>query len=426
MRKDIKERIEMIQRGEIPKGYKITKNGIFPEKWEECKLRTKFKRVNRKNKESNDNVLTISAQNGLISQEEFFTKSVASEDKTNYYLLKKGEFAYNKSYSNGYPYGAIKQLEYYDKGIVSPLYICFSKINNEVFELYYKYYFDYGMLNKEINAFAQEGARNHGLLNIAVDDFFGVNMCIPERIEQEKIVKIFDLYQQKQELFTKLISQKKLQKKFCTQQLLTRKKRLKKFDYEWKKIKLCHVLKERKLYAQKGEQYPHVTLSTEGIYDKSERYDRDHLVKNEDKQYKVTFLNDICYNPANLKFGVVCRNIFGNAIFSPIYVTFEVNRNYDIEFISQFLMRWDFINAVRKYEEGTVYERMAVSPNDFLNFEVELPNLEEQKAIAIILSQADKEIYLLEKQLEQIKLEKKAIMQLLLTGIVRVNQKEGE
>lgn len=416
----------MIQRGEIPKGYKITKNGIFPEKWEECKLRTKFKRVNRKNKESNDNVLTISAQNGLISQEEFFTKSVASEDKTNYYLLKKGEFAYNKSYSNGYPYGAIKQLEYYDKGIVSPLYICFSKINNEVFELYYKYYFDYGMLNKEINAFAQEGARNHGLLNIAVDDFFGVNMCIPERIEQEKIVKIFDLYQQKQELFTKLISQKKLQKKFCTQQLLTRKKRLKKFDYEWKKIKLCHVLKERKLYAQKGEQYPHVTLSTEGIYDKSERYDRDHLVKNEDKQYKVTFLNDICYNPANLKFGVVCRNIFGNAIFSPIYVTFEVNRNYDIEFISQFLMRWDFINAVRKYEEGTVYERMAVSPNDFLNFEVELPNLEEQKAIAIILSQADKEIYLLEKQLEQIKLEKKAIMQLLLTGIVRVNQKEGE
>lgn len=416
----------MIQRGEIPKGYKITKNGIFPEKWEECKLRTKFKRVNRKNKESNDNVLTISAQNGLISQEEFFTKSVASEDKTNYYLLKKGEFAYNKSYSNGYPYGAIKQLEYYDKGIVSPLYICFSKINNEVFELYYKYYFDYGMLNKEINAFAQEGARNHGLLNIAVDDFFGVNMCIPERIEQEKIVKIFDLYQQKQELFTKLISQKKLQKKFCTQQLLTRKKRLKKFDYEWKKIKLCHVLKERKLYAQKGEQYPHVTLSTEGIYDKSERYDRDHLVKNEDKQYKVTFLNDICYNPANLKFGVVCRNIFGNAIFSPIYVTFEVNRNYDIEFISQFLMRWDFINAVRKYEEGTVYERMAVSPNDFLNFEVELPNLEEQKAIAIILSQADKEIYLLEKQLEQIKLEKKAIMQLLLTGIVRVNQKGGE
>jgi len=127
-----------------------------------------------------------------------------------------------------------------------------------------------------------------------------------------------------------------------------------------------------------------------------------------------------------LKFGVVCRNIFANAIFSPIYVTFEFNKNYDIEFISQFLMRWDFINAVRKYEEGTVYERMAVSPNDFLNFEVELPNLEEQKAIAIILSQADKEIYLLEKQLEQIKLEKKAIMQLLLTGIVRVNQKEGE
>ena len=421
MRKEIKERIEMIKRGEIPKGYKGTKNGIFPEKWEECKLSTKFKRVNRKNKENNDNVLTISAQNGLISQEEFFTKSVASEDKSNYYLLKKGEFAYNKSYSNGYPYGAIKQLKYYDKGIVSPLYICFSKINNEVYELYYKYYFDYGMLNKEINAFAQEGARNHGLLNIAVDDFFASNMCIPKRVEQVEIVKTLDLYQRKQELYTKLISQKKLQKKFYVQQFFTRKKRLKNFSLEWKKIKLSHVLKERKLYAQKGEQYPHVTLSTEGIYDKSQRYDRDHLVKNEDKEYKVTFLNDICYNPANLKFGVICRNTFGNAIFSPIYVTFEVNRNYDIEFISQFLMRWDFINAVRKYEEGTVYERMAVSPYDFLNFEVELPGLEEQKAISQILSQADKEIELLEQQFEQIKLEKKAMMQLLLTGIVRIN-----
>lgn len=137
-------------------------------------------------------------------------------------------------------------------------------------------------------------------------------------------------------------------------------------------------------------------------------------------------MNDICYNPANLKFGVICRNTYGDAIFSPIYVTFEVNSQYDVEFVSQYLVRWDFINAVRKYEEGTVYERMAVSPGDFLGFEVVMPDLEEQKAISNVLFTADREINLLEKKIEQIKLEKKAMMQLLLTGIVRVNQKGGE
>ena len=121
-----------------------------------------------------------------------------------------------------------------------------------------------------------------------------------------------------------------------------------------------------------------------------------------------------------MKFGVICRNTYGDAIFSPIYVTFEVNPMFDIEFVSQFITRWDFINAVRKYEEGTVYERMAVKPEDFLKFEVTLPELEEQGAIARVLSTADKEIELLEKKLELIKQEKKAMMQLLLTGIVRV------
>lgn len=119
-------------------------------------------------------------------------------------------------------------------------------------------------------------------------------------------------------------------------------------------------------------------------------------------------------------------NTYGDAIFSPIYVTFEVNSQYDVEFVSQYLVRWDFINAVRKYEEGTVYERMAVSPGDFLGFEVVMPDLEEQKAISNVLFTADREINLLEKKIEQIKLEKKAMMQLLLTGIVRVNQKGGE
>ena len=114
-------------------------------------------------------------------------------------------------------------------------------------------------------------------------------------------------------------------------------------------------------------------------------------------------------------------NNFGDAIFSPIYVTFKVVGKVCPEFLAAYLMRWDFINAVRKYEEGTVYERMAVKPEDFLKFEMMLPPFEEQVAIAEILIVADREIELLRQDLEQEKRKKTALMQLLLTGIVRVN-----
>ena len=116
MTPQIKERIEQIRRGKVPEGYKKTKVGIIPAEWETTRFKNKFSRLMRKNAEGNTNVLTISAQYGLVNQEEFFNKSVASDDKTNYFLLYQGEYAYNKSYSNGYPFGAIKKLDKYEKG----------------------------------------------------------------------------------------------------------------------------------------------------------------------------------------------------------------------------------------------------------------------------------------------------------------------
>lgn len=176
------------------------------------------------------------------------------------------------------------------------------------------------------------------------------------------------------------------------------------------------------MYSVKGKEYPHVTLSNEGIYPKTERYDREHLVKSENKEYKITYYGDICYNPANLKFGAICINNYGDAIFSPIYVTFEVCKIANLQFLGALMMTSDFINAVRKYEEGTVYERMAVKPEDLLLYKVKFPSLKEQTAIAEILSTADKEIELLKKDIEQEKLKKNSLMQLLLTGIVRVDE----
>lgn len=163
------------------------KNGEDFSDWEIKPMDELFDRVTRKNKEDNQNVLTISAQKGLINQEEYFNRSVAAKDLTGYYLIKKDEFAYNKSYSNGYPLGAIKRLTEYDKGIVSTLYICFElKENNS--EDFYEEFLDFGGINHEIYKIAQEGSRNHGLLNVSVIDFFkDIEVPRPSHAEQKRI-----------------------------------------------------------------------------------------------------------------------------------------------------------------------------------------------------------------------------------------------
>ena len=137
--------------------------------------------------------LTISAQYGLVDQISFFNKVVASADMSNYYLLKEGEFAYNKSYSSEYPWGAIKRLDRYPQGALSSLYICFG-INDNVDSDFLVHYFESSKWHKEVSNIAGEGARNHGLLNIAVGDFFNTAHCIPATSnEQQKIAALLNL-----------------------------------------------------------------------------------------------------------------------------------------------------------------------------------------------------------------------------------------
>lgn len=160
----------------------------FTEEWGEKKLSEVFNRLTEKNSEDNKNVLTISAQFGLISQLEFFKKSVSASDVTGYYLLHKGDFAYNKSSSQGKPVGAIKPLKLYDKGVVSTLYICFRcKDPNAIG--FWEQYFDAGIFDKEIMSIAQEGARNHGLLNVPTNNFFDLIVKMPQPDEQHKIAE---------------------------------------------------------------------------------------------------------------------------------------------------------------------------------------------------------------------------------------------
>ena len=173
----------------------------FPEfsgEWVKVSLLEICERVTRKNKNNRSKLpLTISAQYGLVDQITFFNKVVASADMSNYYLLKKGEFAYNKSYSSDYPWGAIKRLDRYDEGALSSLYICFNirKCTDSDFAVQY---FESPKWYREVSNIAGEGARNHGLLNVAVGDFFNTKHYLPSSIdEQKKIAKLLLLLDQR-------------------------------------------------------------------------------------------------------------------------------------------------------------------------------------------------------------------------------------
>ena len=159
--------------------------------WEQRKLGDITRRVTRKNENLESQLpLTISAQYGLVDQTEFFSNRVASSDLSGYYLLRKGEFAYNKSTSGDSPWGAVKRLERYEKGCVSTLYIVFESLG--VDPQFLVTYYETDRWYKGVQAIAAEGARNHGLLNIAPSDFFETELTVPSSdAEQSKIGELF-------------------------------------------------------------------------------------------------------------------------------------------------------------------------------------------------------------------------------------------
>ncbi|MFZ7159549.1 hypothetical protein ACLSZ7_11210 [Avibacterium gallinarum] len=158
------------------------------------------------------------------------------------------------------------------------------------------------------------------------------------------------------------------------------------------------VLSERNELSTQSADYPLVSFTVEnGVTPKTERYEREQLVKGnkKDKKYKVTRLNDIVYNPANLKFGAISKNQYGNAVFSPIYVTFQVIKGIaDSDFVELLVTRENFIQYALKFQQGTVYERQAVNPEDFLNLHIFSTTLTEQQKIGNLFKQLDRLITL--------------------------------
>lgn len=162
----------------------------FTDDWEQRKLGDVVERITRKNQALESTLpLTISAQYGLIDQNEFFDKRIASKNVSGYYLVRNGEFAYNKSTSSEAPWGAIKRLDRYESGVLSTLYIVFRILDESQTDSdYLVSYYDTHLWHKDVQAIAAEGARNHGLLNIAPVDFFETTLMLPQNIEEQRLI----------------------------------------------------------------------------------------------------------------------------------------------------------------------------------------------------------------------------------------------
>lgn len=174
-----------------PKAPKLRFKG-FTGDWEQRKLGHFVERVSRKNDcLQTDRVLTIASQYGLIDQNEYFNKRIASANISNYTLLYKGEFAYNKSYSVGYPFGSVKRLDLYENGALSTLYITFAVNKNLISSDFLVRFYETNLWHKDVSNKVSEGARNHGLLNISSDNFFDTNISFPKNLKEQNLISSF-------------------------------------------------------------------------------------------------------------------------------------------------------------------------------------------------------------------------------------------
>ncbi|UVJ13614.1 restriction endonuclease subunit S [Staphylococcus aureus] len=390
----------------------------FEGEWEEKKLGDLTDRVIRKNKNlESKKPLTISGQLGLIDQIEYFSKSVSSKNLENYTLIKNGEFAYNKSYSNGYPLGAIKRLTRYDSGVLSSLYICFS-IKSEMSKDFMEAYFDSTHWYREVSGIAVEGARNHGLLNVSVNDFFTILIKYPSLEEQQKIGKFFSKLDRQIELEEQKLELLKQQKKGYMQKIFSQELRFKDEngnDYpEWEKKKLKEIAcvytgntpsKKENIYWNKGE---YVWVTPTDINNSKNIYESEHKLTQEgykkarqlpENTLLVTCIASIGKNAILRKQGSCNQQI--NAV-----VPFEnINIDY-LYYIS------DSLSTFMKSIAGKTATQI-VNKNTFENLKIYLASFEEQKKIADLISSLEELIEKQASKLIKMKSRKQGMLQIM-------------
>ena len=398
-------------------------NQKIPEGWSVKRLGEIFFKSQTKNIEAkNIPVLTNSAVKGVIPQNEYFDREIISEENLcNYYYVECGDFIYNPRISKTAPAGPIKRNHFTKPGCVSPLYTVF-KIASNVSEEFYENYFESNLWAYEAYKVANYGARSDRM-NITDRDFFNIKLPFPPLAEQEKIAEILSCWDEGIEKLSALIEKKKIQKKALMQQLLTAKIRLPGFTDPWNVKKLGEIgtfVSGGTPDTEKPEYWNGniVWLTPSEITKLKTRFVSD----SERKITKLGLKNSSAVLLPKNSLIICTRATIGDCCIN----TKEVSTNQGFKNLIPNNNCTDFLYYLISIHKRDLIRRacgstfLEISKHDIEKLKYVFPPLAEQEKIADILSKADEEIELLNKKREAFKLEKKGLMQKLLTGQIRV------
>lgn len=393
----------------------------FTDPWEQRKLGDAFERVVRKNTNNESRLpLTISAQDGLVDQITYFNNRVASRDVSNYYLVYNGEFAYNKSTSDGYPFGAVKRLDWYEKGVLSTLYIVFALKHPEKDDSdFMTVFYDTDRWHRGVAERAAEGARNHGLLNISADDFFDIDTTMPEdKVEQEKIgrllKKLDTLITLHQRKYEKLVNIKKsmLDKMFPQNGASVPEIRFKGFTDPWEQRKFGEVVDK---YEDPVET-PHDGYYRLGIRSHAKGTFHSYVEKGHEletaQMYRVAAGNFI----VNITFGwehavAITNESDAGKLVSHRFPQYSFHDDMLPEFFKYVIADEDFRHWLWLASPGGAGRNRVLKLDEMLNYEMVLPSKEEQQRIAAIFRNLDTLITLHQRKLEKLQNIKKSCLE---------------
>jgi len=422
MTPEIEKRIKAVQAGRVPAGYKRTKVGIVPKEWDVQSFgEISFKTGRKKKKEEDYPVYSINNQKGFCSQaEQFENDGYANTSKDSYTLVEKDTFAYNPARIN---IGSIGLLKEPDKVIISSLYVCFG-LNKNCNLSFFESYFKSHRFNYDVSNYTEGSVRQY----LFYDNFSKINVAIPPLSEQKKIAEILATQDRVIELKEKLIAEKQSQKKYLMSVLLGDdfKKPFKLNGVtidkkKWEKVRCEKILfPSGKRNKENLNLEPYAITNEYGFVPQKQAHDDFGYMKNVDRSaYIIVSSNSFGYNPARINVGSIgYYDGSEDIIVSSLYEVFKTTDAIDDRFLWHWFKSDVFPKWIDKLQEGSV--RQYFYYDKLIRCEINLPPLPEQKAIADVLSAADEEISLLQKGLEQEKLKKKSLMQLLLTGLVRV------
>ena len=414
--------IEQIRRGNVPDGYKKTKAGILPADWDVHMLGECLSRVEKPVKVKPNELYT---QIGIRSHGKgiFYKEPVtgASLGRKSVFWIEPDCFIVNIVFAWEQAIGKTTQSEV---GMIgSHRFPMYRPVNDRVDIDYLISYFLTKRGTDILEAASPGGAGRNKTLG--QERFLKSKIVLPPIGEQQKIATILTTQDKVIELKERRLAEKQRQKKYLMQQLLTGKKRLPGFSGEWKNIKLCEVLSERK--EKNVEQNLRIcsVAVQKGVVDQVEHLGRSYAA-NDTSSYSVAHYGDIIYTKSptgDFLYGIVRQNLLQETVaVSPLYgvftpLTFGLGYFLHTYFQSAICARNYLLPIVQKGAKNTIN----ITNDTFISSKLYLPlDVEEQKAIADTFIAADREIDLLRQDIEQEKQKKKALMQLLLTGIVRV------